>query len=67
MTPEDTDMVRARASQLSAPDVTVALVLLYSAFLDGAEESQAVGVLTHRGLTESEARKVYALVQKVTA
>lgn len=61
------EMIAARASRLTAHTLGIALVELYSAFLQGADRSQTIGCLTHRGCTKQDAELIYDLVQGLSS
>lgn len=67
MSLDDRETLRARASQMQAQELAEMLVEVYNSFLEGATGEQCLGVLTHRGVSNSDALKIHSTITKLTA
>lgn len=67
MMTETQEVIAARAHMVAHNELAQAFCSLYQSFLDGCTREQCVGILTHRGLTTGEARRVFEIQNGLTA
>lgn len=63
---EHLETIAARSGQVAHNELALAFCGLYEAFLDNCDKEQCVGILTHRGLTEPEARRIFEINDGLT-